>query len=333
MCPKTQFRHYARHYEHLQIARPFAMSLLLEIQESLLEGNQDIGPILFKLRYLASRLGSNPLEDWVKHESEGYPPGTEVPDYRKIPVAYAGTFSGIMGSGIQNAPIPPYLIQKFAGKEWMYREFRQSLAGIEDLLEKGKDTGEPIRIDASDLILVLQGNMYEDMACNSVTGRISRSAVTEIQNAVRSRVLELTIQLEKTVPEAAGITIGPLADAPTVKNTDAVSQITQNIIHGNVTHITSSGEGAQIQVNVGKGDSGALVNALADAGILKTDASELAEIVASEEPEGTDQPFGKKAKRWLAENLPKALDGTWRVGMDVATKVLTEAVKKYYGIE
>ena len=43
------------------------MSLLREIQQSLLNGD-DIELILVKLMYLASHLGSRPLEEWVKHE-------------------------------------------------------------------------------------------------------------------------------------------------------------------------------------------------------------------------------------------------------------------------
>ena len=81
------------------------MSLLREIQASLMEG-QDIGPILLKLRFLASRLGSDLLEAWVKHESEGYPNEAEIPEYRKIGVSYVANFSGPFGSGLRNAPIP-----------------------------------------------------------------------------------------------------------------------------------------------------------------------------------------------------------------------------------
>jgi hypothetical protein len=80
------------------------MSLLREIQTALMEA-QPIGPILLKLRFLASRLGSNVLEEWVKHESEGYPPEVILPSYRKAPVSYVGSFSGPLGSGIRNAPI------------------------------------------------------------------------------------------------------------------------------------------------------------------------------------------------------------------------------------
>jgi hypothetical protein len=47
------------------------MSLLHDIQSAVLEEGADLGPILLKLRLLAALLGSQPLADWVRHESEG----------------------------------------------------------------------------------------------------------------------------------------------------------------------------------------------------------------------------------------------------------------------
>lgn len=298
-----------------------------------MQGGQDIGPILLKLRFLASRLGSDPLEAWVKHESEGYPNDTEVPEYRKFPVSYTASFSGPFGSGIRNAPIPPFLVEKHAGKHWTLYEMRQSVAAVDDLIAADKDSGGNLQINAANLILLLQGKVYEDYACNSVTGTISKAALTELQNAVRTRVLELTIQLEKSIPAAAEITLGPLAAAPAVKDAETVTQITQQIVHGNVTTISSSGEGAQFLLNIGERDSDALVKALVDAGIAESDAAELAEIIASEEGESKEEPFGTKAKAWFARNIGKAADGTWKAGVAVATKVLTEAAMRYYGFK
>jgi hypothetical protein len=63
------------------------MSLLHDIQAAVLQEGTDLGPILLKVRLLAARLGSQPLADWVKHESEGYPAEAAVPDYRIIPVS------------------------------------------------------------------------------------------------------------------------------------------------------------------------------------------------------------------------------------------------------
>lgn len=306
------------------------MSLLREIQASLMAGD-DIGPILLKLRFLADRLGSEPLEEWVKYESEGYSAEVEIPSYRKVAVSYVGTFSGPFGSAIRNAPIPPYLIEKHAGEHWVRYEIRQSVSAVDDLVAAAKNG--TLHINAANLILLLEGHVYEDYACNSVSGTISKASLVELQNAVRTRVLELTIQLEKSIPAAAEITLGPPTTTPIARDTETVTQITQQVVHGNVTTITSSGEGARFNLTFKQGDQEALVKSLVDAGIAERDASDVAEIIASEQPESRDEPFGSKAKAWLGKNLSKAANGTWKVGVSVATKILTEAALRYYGLK
>jgi hypothetical protein len=307
------------------------MGLLHEIQAAVLEEGSDLGPILLKVRLLAARLGSQPLGEWVKHESEGYPPDSPLPDYRIIPVSYTATFSGPFGSGIKNAPIPPYLIEKFAGEKWNRHEMRQSIAAVDDLLASSKDVGSP-HIDAANLILLLQGKVYEGYACHAVSGTIPRTALAEIRHAVRSRVLDLTIELEKAVPEATTIAVGK-TDSGSPASSAVATQISQQIIYGNVTSISATGEGAYIDVSIGKGDAQGLVEYLKQAGIAEADAKQLAEIVANEGPESKQEPLGAKAKKWLVENLKKAANGTWKVGVSVATDVIKEAILKYYGLK
>ncbi len=305
------------------------MSLLREIQASLMQENSDIGPVLLKLRFLASRLGSDFLEEWVKHEGEGYPKDVEVPDYRKLSISYKANFSGAFGTGIQNAPIPPVLIKQFCGEQWVDYEMRQSVAAIDDLL--GGDGGT-LELDASNLILLLQGKIYENMACNSVTGSLSKAALVELQYAVRSKILELTIELEKSIPAAIDVVIGATKHL-SAADTQAVTQITQQVFHGDYTAITNSGDNASITLNVLAGDSGTVIAALKDAGIKETDATEFAKILDSEEPDGKDGPWGPKARTWLGNNLSKAASGVWKAGLTAATKVLTEAAMKYYGLK
>jgi hypothetical protein len=307
------------------------MGLLHDIQAAVLEEGSDLGPILLKVRLLAARLGSQPLGEWVKHESEGYPPDSPLPDYRIIPVSYTATFFGPFGSGIKNAPIAPYLIEKFAGKKWNKHEMRQSIAAVDELLASSKGSGS-LHINAANLILLLQGKVYEDYACNDVTGTVSRASLAEIRYAVRSRVLELTIEFEKAVPEAATIVLGKGENSPPASSAVA-TQISQQIIYGNVTTISATGEGSQVNVSIGKGDAQGLVEYLKQAGIAEPDAKQLAEIVASEKPESKQEPLGTKAKKWLVENLKKAANGTWKAGVSVATDVIKEAVLKYYGLK
>ena len=181
------------------------MSLLQQIQESVVQEGADLGSILLKLRLLAARLGSDTLEEWVKHESEGYPRDAKVPSYRVVGVTYRGTFSGPLGSGINNAQIPPYLIEKHAGEGWTKYEVRESIAAVDEMVKKNASDGGSFGIDASNLILLLQGKVYEGYACNDVSGSISPTAFYEIQQTVRSRILELTIELERSVPGAAHV--------------------------------------------------------------------------------------------------------------------------------
>jgi hypothetical protein len=302
---------------------------LREIQASLISDEPNLGSVFLKLRLLAARLGSDILGDWVKHEMSGYSKDIDLPDYRIVGVTFKGTFSGPFNSGIKNAPIPTWIIEKHAGEKWTNHRVREGIAAIDDLVRGSKDSGA-LGIDASNLILMLQGKVYEDYACNDITGSISRSSLVQIQNEVKSRALELTLELEKSIPAAAEIVLSPTES----NGIDAqeVSRIINQTIYGNYTAINNSGAAAQIGVTSVQGNTKELVKVLEAAGISKESAAELAAITKTEEPTSKEEPLGSKAKKWMLENLKKAEDGTWKVGISVATDVIKKGVMGYYGL-
>ena len=309
------------------------MNLLYEIQASTMqEENIDIGPILLKLRFLASRLGSDLLEEWVTHEADGYPEGILVPDYRKINVAYEGTFSDMVK--VLNVPIPPSLVKKYAGGQWVKREMRQGIAEVDEFIRSSKSKQDmTLHIDASDLILHLQDKIYEGMACNRIIGLVSVARLAATQFSVRKRVLELTIQLEKAIPAAGKITIGNQSVALPLDVAKATTHIAhQTIYTNNYTVISNSGAGIQsVSVsNISKGDVVAFEKALIEGGIAGADAAELAQIVSKEDPQSKEEPFGVRAKAWVAKNIDKATKGSWQIGKEVAMKLLTEVATRYY---
>ena len=92
--------------------------VLHEIQVSLLQEGSKLGPILLKLRFLAARLGSDVLEEWVKHELDGYPFDTPVPDYRVTSISYSGNFTN--GYWVINeTDVPSAVIKKLANESWV----------------------------------------------------------------------------------------------------------------------------------------------------------------------------------------------------------------------
>jgi len=311
------------------------MSLLQEIQSSLMQDAKiDMGQTLLKLRFLAAQLGSNLLEEWVKYELDGYPEDLPVPNYRKLGVAYKGTFTGSFGSGFKNAPIPPVLIKKYAKgpRNWIVYEMRQSIAQIDSLVQASNDAGDTLNFDASNLIILLQGKVYKGMACNSITGVLSKAEIEGLHFAVRKRGLDLTINLEKEVPISKEIVIGKTIAVSEETAASATLAAHRSIYAENFTVIVNSGEGDQsVSVsNVRKGDIAAFEKALVEGGIDKDDASKLAKILPEEEPQSRADPFGKKASAWISKKLEKSAEGSWQLGKEIAKELLIKAATGYY---
>lgn len=300
------------------------MSLLRDIQSSVVSDTPNLGCVLLKLRLLAARLDSDLLGDWVKYELSGYPDDIDVPSYRKVVVSFKGTFSGAYGAAINNAPIPSLLIEKYAGEKWTKKTIREGISSVDDLVKSAEKSGS-VGLDCSNLILILQGKIYENYACNDISGLFSRTSLVQIQNEVKSRILEFTIQLEKAMPSAADICLEPIQ----IDNID--NQDINKIVNQTVYNITAR-DHAAIRINIIHGNSEALTQKLEQDGIPKVEARELTEIVENEKPISPEEPLGKKAQQWLMDNLKKAQDGTWKVGVSVATDVIKEAVKNYYGL-
>ncbi len=276
---------------------------------------------------MAAKLGGDILEEWVKYESEGYPKGIDVPSYRVVNVSYRGTFSGAFGGGVKNAPIPSYLIEKYAGNGWTKHKVRHSIAAVEELVKEIKD-GKEFGINSSDLILALQGNIYNELSCNEISSVISPTNFYDIKQTVRNRILELTIELEKSVSGAINVNFG--SSISDKKETEQVQQISQQIIYENV-HNAVAGSG-HVSVAITERDSESFVKYLVKSGISESDASELVKIMETKKPKSTDEPFGEKTQEWIVSNIKKATDGTWKIGVSVASKVLTEAAIKFYGL-
>ena len=301
-------------------------SLLVDIQQSLLASDTQVAPILLKVRFLAKRLGSDILGQWVRHEAEGYPDDIDVPNYRTSPVSFTGDFSGAFGSGLNHAPIPNNLIEKFVGDEWTTFKIRQSIAEIDDLLTRSQEShhGSVQLPDANNLIVVLQGKIYPKMACNRVLAEVPISAFSAIQSVVRSRLLDLTLELEQKT-NAAEVTVSPVHVSSTQDQAMIVNSIAKQVIHGDsYTTLTAARDASQVSVNVQTQDSEGLRAALVAAGFDDSSAIQLTQAVAADSVT-KDAPIGFATGKWLKENATG-------VATNVLSNILSKLALQFHGL-
>jgi len=306
------------------------MNLLHQIQATLLDDNASVGSALLKLRFLASRLGNDLLEDWVRHETEGYLKEAAVPEYRRSRITYTGTFTN--GYQVLNdTPIPISTVKKVAGESWVSYEIRDGMMVIDEAIQRAqKNDGGAYQIDCGNLMPLLTNKLYKDYTCISVRGIFDIGAFVRVQSTVRAKSLDLCIRIEKELPTATGITVGPAKLDISTAESAQVTQIFHQTFNAPYTNITSTGTAATIQLNVKLGDQSSLKKALIEKGLDEVEAIDLAEIVASEKPESEEEPFGAKAKTWLAEKAHQGADGLWKFGLDVAKDAIKQYLKQYY---
>ena len=307
-----------------------SLGLLHQIQKAVAEEDSRLGSVLLKLQILAAKLGSGALEEWVRYELEGYPKDANIPDYRVVDVSYKGMFMVTLGRKLEERQIPLSSISKIAGDSWLNYRMIEDITAIGGLTEKSFKEGFWY-INEPDLALSLRDNVNEGHPCNEAIRMIPYSSLTKIQQTVRSRIIKLTSELEKSNPAITNITFDHSENEKA--NPEKVQQIFQQIIHGDVGTAVVGGHEAKVSVNIKVGDKDSLIKCLEFLGIPKSAAAEFAQIVEAERPASKDEPFGQNAKNWIKSNIGEAVKGVSKMGASVATKVLTEAVLRYHGLK
>lgn len=301
------------------------MGFLESIQTELVDENMSIASTILKLRLLAARLGSDELTEWIKYEGEGYPQDADIPKYRVVPISFSGTFHGPFGSGVLNAPIPPVLINKFAGEDWLTMKIRESAAAVENMANQ--ENG--LHLDLANLMVVLRGKVYPEYEPAQIVGYVSQTSVIEASNAIRTKLLEITIEIATKIPSAEGVELASIEREPEV-----TKQIFHQTIHGNMTNIQSSGSDAVIQITIARRDTESLKEGLIKYGLSEDDSHELTKIIAEQEPQDQqDSGLNKGVRKWLADRITNGFDAGIKGGVSALTRIVQEATMQYWGLK
>jgi hypothetical protein len=302
------------------------MTLLEEIQTAAVDATVDLSTLLRKCKLLAARLGSRQLEDWVLWESNGYPTGTTVPEYRIWPLQVKGHFFGPYGSKIENAPIPHACLPDKARPFYAAYECRQSIASIESTLKVGSQ--QTVRVGTGDLALTLGGNVYEHHNCVQAWAEFPVGQLVEVTNAVQNRILDFTLAVWKEAPEAGELGV----TGPTTLGEQRMTQIFNTTVYGGNANLVGSASASSISFNIGVRDFPSLQQALAANGVAPEAVAELQAALDDEPEVQPDKKLGPKVSNWIAKMVGSAASGTWNIGIGAAGNLLATLVGKYYGI-
>jgi hypothetical protein len=302
------------------------MTLLEDIQNSAVDAKSDLGTLLRKCKLLAARLGSQPLEDWLIWESNGYPDDIPVPGYRVWPLEIRGHFAGAFGSSLQNVTIPYVCLPEKARNHYKNYESRQSIATIEEMMSKA--INETLYVSTSDLVFSLGQKVYQGMTCIDASASFGTSVLTELLNSVRNRILDFALAVWKEAPNA-----GEFGNSPSEKlESTRVTQIFNTTVYGGSANLVGTSNASEIAFNIGMKDFSSLERVLSDNGVRKEDIEELRAAMDSEPVPREKDKFGTRVSAWIAKMMEKAADGSWKISLGAAGSLLGQAIAKYYGL-
>lgn len=303
------------------------MGLLAEIQSDALDDKVPVATLLRKVMVLASNLDSGILEDWVRHELNGYPNSVDVPKYRTMGINFKASGADIVRQ-YNRMPIAQLVVEKAAeNSEISTFKCRQAIGTISiDEINKSDGT---LRVNFDNYIPLIQQQLEDGIALFAFWGEIASSQVYGILDAVRSRVLDFTLVLRKNYPEAAAVD-GLIRKSPEVES--ALTQIYNTTIHGGNVGPVGNNAGASITIAVNQGNKLQLREELKKHGVDDADILEL-EAALVDEPTAKDaKSFGPKVAGWMGKMVGKAASGAWTVGVNVGTTVIQAALLGYYGL-
>jgi len=301
------------------------MSLLEDIQAAAIDPKSDLGTILRKCKVLAARLDSKPLEEWLLWESNGYPDDVPVPDYRKWPLQLKGHFSGPFQSGLRNAPIPLVCLPEKFRNQYEDYECRQSVATLEEL---AKHEDGNLTLTTGDLSVVLGTKVYQGQNCIQAWAEVSRGHIAEVLNIVRNRVLDFALALWKESPTAGDI--GENSHSQLEPN--QITQIFHTTVYdGGSATLVGSAQNSSVNVIV-RNDFESLRHYLEKEGVSAEDVNELKSALTADGKPTSKARLGPKVSSWIGKMVCKAAEGSWKIGIGVAGKLLTDAILRHYGL-
>jgi len=299
------------------------MSLLDEIKSDLVNEKAKLTNTLRKAKILASQLQLDEFKNWIRFELEGYDRYENLPGYRKFKAHNFGTFSGPFQSMIKNVTLPTYnlpaSIRDFAENLDIYK----SIGELESMLSSSADSlqekwSQEAIILARDSMQMSGGMVLVD-AYKPITKHLVAGIIDNVKNKLMDFVLDLKaskIPLDSEKLES--------------RSKNQIRNLFNVHIYGDHNIVASGEKVIQSSQKVTKNDIKSLLNYFKNLEVHPEDIALLEKAVVADGKTEKGQ-LGKRIKEWVGNMISKASSGIWKVALDVAPKLIMEALKNYYG--
>jgi len=298
------------------------VKLIDEIIDELSSESGNLTDALLKTKVVLNSMGQGELVAWVNRELNGYSEDEELPEYRKVPAQVLANLASMTWTA-QSHPIPIGHLEKHEQEQLQTAYMRQSLAVLQKYASSDGALESPIPLEANQR---LGETLAKGVHIQRAWSEIQAASVVQILTEVRSRLLDFILGLKNELP-----------DDPSRQEreaVDAMSLFNNSVLGDNATIVIGDKNKTQVINQHLVGNKDALAHELKKYNVHDDDIGELFEALDEDEERGVDhesKQFGESVKLWMTGMLSKAVEASWNIELGIASSILADALKHYYG--
>lgn len=298
------------------------MGIIKELIDELSQSKTPLTDILIRSKVLAHRLKNEKIKDWINDELNGYQ-SEELPNYRILPCRVMGSVNnGIINR--KNIPLPLYHLEKGIKDVLEKIHLYQSISTLEEI-SKNHDSEVISRVIPIELYNHISSVFSDGFVVEYAQCEVSRIQIIQVLTSIRSKLLDFLMDIDDIVEDENSINPTEIEQAKSMFNSA--------VFGDNATIIVGNHNQQKVTNHINKGNFNELEKILKDNGVADADIEELKTVIDTETPDDNAKTFGSKVNEWTKKMLGKAVDGTWKVGIAVAGKLIADALWAYYGVE
>jgi hypothetical protein len=259
-------------------------------------GTAPVSTLLRQLKVVAARTGTGGLAEWVERELNGYANSEELPAYRgPFDTIVLGQFMGPFGIELQNVPIPPSTLPEKLRDTALFKLFvLESVGRVETWAAQPDVTfhwsPDSVRFYNAGLGRgTIKPVVRTDMALATAVRPIDTSIFISVLDAVRNRILDLSLELERAAPGAGE------PDASAEVKEQAAQVVNHYNFYGSSNVAIASENVTQTVQPPGPGDTEGLMRYLGAAGV---DPAQLVGLQRAVDEDRMDDEQDETPGRW-----------------------------------